>query len=40
MSLPSTAMRRRTRWAIVLSIVNITIWTVVGFPYWKALGLW
>jgi DASS family divalent anion:Na+ symporter len=25
---------------LVVSIVNITIWTVVGFPYWKALGLW
>jgi len=25
---------------LVISIVNITIWTVVGFPYWKALGLW
>lgn len=25
---------------LVVSLVNVIIWFVIGFPYWKLLGLW
>jgi DASS family divalent anion:Na+ symporter len=32
----------RTWWKIgfILSIVNITIWSTVGFGWWKLVGIW
>ena len=28
------------RLGFLISVVNIIIWIVIGFPYWKMLGLW
>jgi DASS family divalent anion:Na+ symporter len=35
-------VRQSTWWRIglIASVINIVIWTVVGFAWWKLLGLW
>jgi DASS family divalent anion:Na+ symporter len=32
----------RTWWVVglIVSFVNITIWSTIGFTWWKFLGIW